>query len=98
MDVEEQALRSRILHTAFDPQVVKAFPGTLSHQAMTASMKAQLPALPANHGVWACTAEWDPDDLRLLQTFWIHRKLRGHEEIECGPDWAMQKRRAQVVA
>ena len=69
MDVEEQALRSRISHTAFDPQVVKAFPGTLSQRAITASMKLQLSVLPASHAAWACTGGWDPDDIRLLQTF-----------------------------
>ena len=34
----------------------------------------------------------------MLQAFWIFIKSRGHTSLECGPDWPMQKRRAQVSA
>ena len=37
-------------------------------------------------------------DLRRLQTFWIFCQLKGYDQLEYGPDWAMQKKRAEVIA
>ena len=91
-------MRSRIFGTAFDPYVVRAYPGLLSETDIRSCMQAQLPHLPASHPAWACTRHWEEDDLRILQAFWIYIKSRGHISLECGPDWSMQKRRAQVSA
>ena len=61
-------------------------------------MQSQLPALPPHHQAWSCTEAWDTDDVRLLQCYYIYIRMQGHDGRECGPDWAMQKRRAQVHA
>ena len=97
-DAQEEAVRRRICHTAFDPQVVKAFPGVLTPAAIRASMQAQLPMLPPAHRAWRCIDEWDEDHTRMLQSFWIFSRMQGHDDLECGPEWAMQRRRAQVIA
>ena len=70
-DAQESALRQRICHTAFDQQVVKAFPGVLTSKDLMASMQAQLPMVPPSHMAWRCTHKWDQYDIRLLQAFWI---------------------------
>ena len=98
LDAQEEELRQRISHTAFDPHVVKAFPGLLTSAAIRSSMQEQLPMVPDTHAAWLCLDGLDEAHLRDLQSFWIHCKMHGHDDLECGPEWAMQKRRAQVVA
>ena len=78
--------------------MVSAYPGLLDKSDVKLCMQAQLPQLPASHPAWSCTRLWDDDDLRMLQAYWIFIKARGHTGLECGPDWSMQKRRAQVSA
>ena len=55
-DASEQAVRRRIHHTAFDPQVVCSFPGLLTAEQITTSMQIQLPSLHAADEAWTCTA------------------------------------------
>ena len=94
----EEALWQRIIHTAFDPAVIQAFPGLLSATEITASMQRQLPQLKPQNPTWTCTKHWSTEDLRNLQSFWIYLKMHGHAGIECGPTWAMQRKKAQVAA
>ena len=97
-DAQEAAVRRRIEHTAFDPQVIQAFPGLLRPHDIITSMQEQLPMLPTQHEAWKCVQAWDTDHIRMLQSYWIFCTMRGHDNLECGPDWAMQTRRAQVIA
>ena len=98
IDQEEQDLKMRVSHTAFDPQVVEAFPGKLSQTQLMESMQSQLPVLHEQDPVWRCVLDIGDEDLQRLQVFWVFCQLRGHDQLEYGPDWAMQRRKAQVIA
>ena len=53
-------------------------------------MQEQLPMLPVTHKAWLCLEAWEEGHIRSLQSFWICCKMHDHDELECGPERAMQ--------
>ena len=68
-DAAEQALHQRVRHTAFDPQVLEAYPGLLTTTDILKCMQSQLPQLSPSHRAWTCTSSRKQEDLRTLQSF-----------------------------
>ena len=98
MELQERELQARVSHTAFDPQVLNSFPGIMVNTELMVNMQTQLSVLDAGHPAWRCVMKIDSCDLRRLQTFWVFCQLKGYDQLEYGPDWAMQKQRAEVRA